>query len=143
MNRTEVKVADRERMDKINNDRVHGSRKRVAKIIRTLTQPISCQLEGHGSVETLTLVLSKSSNGLEAVLQDMQFACEYWSWDSSICDQIEDVIGHFGKALAILLADEEDFDNEGLDMAEVDIYLKQGFNLLGCIIATLIRWFDE
>lgn len=145
MKRDELKdtPAELERMDKFNNNRVHNSRKRVAKIIRELTQPVECQLEGHGSVETLTFVLSKSSNILEDVLDNMKHACEYWTWDSDICYQIEDVIGHFGKALAILLADNEDIDNEELDMFDVNVYLKEGFNLLGCVIATLTRWFDE
>lgn len=135
------------RLDKLNNDRVNTTRARVAHAIRLISMPLQCLVEKHGNTKTLLESCAHANTLLEAAHEEMQFACEYWEWNDDVCYQIEDAIGYLGAGIAFLevLNDSEvDIDTENNDDAiDVQINVKRAFNILGMVVATLTRWFDD
>lgn len=123
-------------MDKTNNERVERTLKRVAHAIRLIGTPIQCHIEGHGNYNILKANCSHAVNLLEAALQEMHWACEWFEWDDGVCDQIEDSCGHLGMLLAAL-------EEDKIDEIDVECNGKTALNVLAMALATLNRWYDD
>lgn len=128
---------NKEYLDKLNNQRVADTRRRVAHAIKLCDNPVGCLVEGHMADKTSTDI-AHAVNLLEAAEQDMRFACAHFEWNNEICDQIESACMDLGKALAILEFIDDDYDLKFAgNTAEI------GLAKLGKALATLIRWNDD
>lgn len=134
-------------MDKMNNERVITTRKRVAHAMRLLNVP-SFQLTNDTMLESLNAEkitkisedIAHAVNLLEAGVEEMKWACEWFEWDSGVCDMIDDAVAHLGIGIARLIGPGED-DIE--DLSDAGYCVKDAMVLLSKALATLVRWFDD
>lgn len=124
-------------LNQLNRKRVETTKLRVAHAINLLNNPIACLNEGR-FITTATNDIAHAINLLEAANEEMQWACEYFKWDMSICDLIDDACVYLGQCLACLVNTDKKYDPEF-----VAIDGKIGLAKLAKALATLVRWNDD
>ena len=126
---------EKDKMDKINMDRVETTRRRVAHSIKLLANPLECMVEGR-VIDTAVKDIAHAINLLEAGEEELRLACNHFQWDPAVCEQIDNAVAKLGQC--IVLAEDEDNEPDYAGIIGVE-----GMTLLSKSLATLIRWNDE
>ena len=124
------------RLDELNTKRVATTKARVAHAIRLCDNPVGCLNEGR-AIDDASIEIAHAVNLLEAAVEEMRWACEHFSWDTGVCDDIDAACAKLGVCLAILE------DDEDSDPMFAGATASEGLAILGRVLANLIRWFDD
>lgn len=124
------------RLDELNTNRVENTRKRVMHAIRLAYNPAECLSESRITDGCVTS-FAHAVNLLESAEREMRWACEWFEWNSDVCDMIGTACADFGKTMAFLESDDDDRLICAAGAAD------HGMSVLGKAAATLVRWFDD
>lgn len=123
-------------LDKVNNDRLETTCKRVAHAIRILMPATFCTYASDKQKSALKDDIAHATNLLDAGVEELRFHCEWFGYDTSVALVIDDACCSLGQAMAEMLEDNYDID-------EVTADVKDACVLLAKALAALIRWNDE
>lgn len=136
MNRKECNDKDQVKyLDKVNNERLETTRKRVAHAIQILKPATWCKYETNEQKAKLKTDIAHAVNLLEAAAEEMEFHCEWFDYDIEIVFQINEACSKLGQAIAEMFEDEYDIEMVTADVADALV-------LLAKALATLVRWND-
>lgn len=137
MNRKDCNDEDQVKyLDKVNNDRLEATRKRVAHAIRILKPATFCTYASDKQKNALKADIAHATSLLDVGVEELQFHCEWFGYDSSVALVIDDACCSLGQAMAEMLEDDYDID-------EVTADVKNACVLLAKALAVLIRWNDD
>ena len=125
-----------EYFDKINNERLETTRKRVAHAINILKPTTWCTYCTDSEIEKLKTDIAHATNLLDAAAEEMRWHCEWFEYDTDVVTRIDDACSKLGQAMA-----ETSADGDGVDMIVADV--ADALVLLAKALATLIRWNDD
>ncbi|MCQ2602439.1 MAG: hypothetical protein MJ193_00785 [Clostridia bacterium] len=120
-------------LDKVNNERLDNTRKRVAHAIRIL-KPIA--LLHCNADEQLKTDIAHAVNLLEVAVEEMKWHCEWFDYDDGVTFQLDDACNCLGNAMAEMFDDEHDVEMVTADVKDACIFLAKA-------LATLVRWNDD
>ena len=123
-------------LDKVNNDRLEKTRKRVAHAIRILMPATFCTYASDKQKNALKTDIAHATNLLEAAAEEMEFHCEWFGYDAGVIFQINDACCSLGQAMANMFEDEYDVEMVTADVKDACVFLAKA-------LAALIRWNDE
>lgn len=124
-------------LDAMNNERVTRTLNRVAHAIELIDYPAEGLLhESIQDIEKTKLDIAHAGNLLEAAVEEMEWACEWFQWNDDVCTQIDDAIAKIGHSLTQLVKKDIDMVFAGADLQTAQANL-------GKVICTLVRWFDD
>lgn len=136
MNRKECNDKDQVKyLDKVNEERLETTRKRVARAVRILKPATWRTYETDEEKAQLKTDIAHATNLLEAGADEMQFHCNWFDYDSGVVFQINEACGKLGQALADMFDEEHDIEMVTADVADAIV-------LLAKALATLVCWND-
>lgn len=126
-------------LDELNKKRVETTKLRVAHAIRIIHVPISrmCESDDDFELDNEIIELSHAVNILEAGVEEMEWACKHFGWDTSVCVEIDNAISKLGLAISMML------DPENKDFADTGYIAYDAEIILSKCVASLARWFDD
>lgn len=123
-------------LDKLNNERLNNTRRRVAHAIRILKPFVQSTYKSAEQKDVVRTGAAHAVSLLEVAAEEMRYHCEWFDYDDSVVYHIDDACDMLGRAMAETFEDGYDAESAAEDVKDACVFLAKA-------LATLVQWEND